>query len=351
MNTNRQNQWNTVLNAVKNSPVKTFEFEGNTYHFKCDYMLPYGECHYARIFSQLIYQKECLGIITPGDLLIETTSGSGGRAAAAVATALGYKIKIAVPAGGEKARENAITKAGGELELTPAEAYINGVADFVKRFLARHRDAKYLNHVAGDITGRGIETVNETAIDAFRPFSREVADANIVPDILVAPLGNGTTTLSMGSELKSLFPSIIVVGFEAASSALVYRKKFPGKYQRVFGIEDPSVIARHDLPGTTYANPKWTVPALEACLPYVDKVGLVTSNHVDAAFMEAVGFKPTDKSEWIVKWDDFHHEAINEFGRTGKAGFAVAVTIARKKGLSNKHFLIPVFDAAWHYDK
>jgi hypothetical protein len=67
--------------------------------------------------------------------------------------------------------------------------------------------------------------------------------------------------------------------------------------------------------------------------------------------MEAVGFKPRDKSEWIAKWDDLHHEAIGEFGRTGKAGFAVAVTMARKEEMSGKHFLIPVFDAVWHYDK
>ena len=53
----------------------------------------------------------------------------------------------------------------------------------------------------------------------------------------------------------------------------------------------------------------------------------------------------------VVKWDDLQHPEYADFGRTGKAGFAVAATLARKEQMSNKHFLIPVFDAAWHYDR
>lgn len=348
MNTSRKNQWNTVLNAVKNSPVKTIEFEGNTYHFKLDYKLPYGECHYARVFAKLIYLKEYLGIIKPGDVLLETTSGSGGRAAAAVATALGYPIKIAVPAGGERAREIAIEKAGAELFLTPAEAYVNGFPAFIKRFLVEHRGTKYINHVMGDINGRG-DCINETAIDAFRPFVKEVVDAGVQPDVVICPLGNGTTTLPMVTGFKSLFPTVAVIGFESVAAGYAHRKFYPGKYERIFGI-NPDMFTRHDLPGSSPSYTTFPMPALDAAIPLLDGVGLVTSDHVDATFMKAVGFKPTDKSECVAKWDDFDHEALTEFGRTGKAGFAVAVTVARKEETVGKHFLIPVFDAAWHYD-
>ncbi len=356
MNLERKAQYDRIMVQVRNSPVTTIEFEGNTYHFKLEYKLPYGECHYSRVFLKLIYLKECLGIIKPGDVLLETTSGSGGRAAAAVATALGYQIKIAVPAGGEKARERAIEKAGAKLILTSREEYVNGFPSFLKRFRAQNRGIKYIGHSMGDVFGSG-ETLNGAAINAFRPFVDEVVEAGIKPDVVICPLGNGTTTLPMATEFKLLFPEITIVGFEAVSSALAYRKKFPatpeepvGKYQRIFGIADPAVIARHDLPGTTYANPIFAFPALEACIPHLDLVGLVTSDFVDNNFMNAVGFKPIDKSDWVVKWDDLHHEVLTEFGRTGRAGFAVAVKLARKKGMSGKHFLVPVFDAAWHYD-
>ncbi len=344
----RKAQYEQIMSQVKNSPVVTIEFEGNTYHFKLDYKLPYGECHYSRVFSKLIYWKECLGIIKPGDVLLETTSGSGGRAAAAVATALGYQIKIAVPSGGEKARERAIEKAGAELILTPAEAYVNGFPEFIKKFLAERPGTKYINHVMGDISGRG-SAINGAAIDAFRPFIEEVVEAGIQPDVVICPLGNGTTTLPMVTGFKSRFRKLEVFGFESVLAGYAHRKYYPGKYERVFGI-NPDVFSRHDLPGSSPSHTVFQMPSLDEAIPLLDGVGLVTSNFTDNKFMEVAGYKLGERSDWVVKWDDLHHVAIAEFGRTGRAGFAFAVKLAQKKGMHGKHFLIPVFDAAWHYD-
>ncbi len=348
MNSARKALYNQILNSVKNSPIQTIEFEGNTYHFKLDYKLPYGECHYSRIFAKLIYLKECLGIIKPGDALLETTSGSGGRAAAAVATALGYKIKIAVPAGGERAREIAIEKAGGEICLTPKEAYVNGFPEFVKSFLKQNPGTKYINHVMGDVTGRG-SGINGIAIEAFRPFVEEVVEAGISPDVVICPLGNGTTTLPMVTGFKTLFSKIEVIGFESVASAFSHTRRYPGKYERIFGIK-PEIIGRHDLPGTTPATTTFPAPAIEQASLLLDGVGLVTSDFVNDLFLEKAGFIPADKSDWIIKWDDLKHEGITEFGRTGRAGFATAIKYAQKQNLISKQFLIPVFDAAWHYD-
>lgn len=347
LSTERKALYATILGAVKNSPIKTIEFEGNTYHFKLDYLLPYGECHYSRVFAKLIYLKECLGIITSGDTLLETTSGSGGRAAAAVATALGYKIKIAVPAGGEKAREEAIVHAGGEIYLTPAEAYVNAFPEFVKNFLSKHPKAKYLNHVMGDISGKG-KGINGAAIEAFRPFVEEVVEAGITPDVVICPLGNGTTTLPMVSGFKSLFNKVTVVGFEAASSALAYRKKYgEDAYSQEFGV-NPEIIGRHDLPGTTPSKALFPHPALDAGIALLDDVILITSDFINGKFIEATGALPKGTT---VKWDDLErHPDCVDFGRTGRAGFSVAVHLAREQKMEGKHFLVPVFDASWHYD-
>ncbi len=55
----RKALYDNLFNSIRNSPIETIEFEGNTYHFKLDYKLPYGESHYSRIFLKLIYLKEC----------------------------------------------------------------------------------------------------------------------------------------------------------------------------------------------------------------------------------------------------------------------------------------------------
>lgn len=355
MSPERKQQYQEIFEQIKNSPIEKYEFEGNTYFCKLDAKLPYGECHYARVFAKIIYYQECVGNIKPGDLLLETTSGSGGRAAAQVATALGYKIKIAIPAGGEKAREDAIIKAGGMIELTPAEKYVDGFPTFVTNFLKENPDAKYLSHVTGRPIGtkeNPIPTMNEVAINAFRPFVDEVIESGIRPDIVICPLGNGTTTYPIASEFKSFFgKKCTVIGFEAVSSALAYRQKYPGKYERIFDNVDPAIIPRHDLPGTTAPKVSFAVPALDASIPFLDHIGLVTSDYIDSNFEKTVGFKPADKSDWVVKWDDVALPNISSYGRTGKAGFAVAAEYARKNGLKNQKILVPVFDSAEYYDK
>ena len=339
--------YKNIISDTKDSPIKSIKFEGNYYHFKLEYRLPYGECHYARIFTNLLYLKECLGIIKPGDVLLETTSGSGGRAAAAVATALGYKIKIAIPAGGEKARENSIIQAGGELHLTPAEDYVNGFPSFIQNILNQNPGTIYINHAMGDITGRG-KGINQSSINAFRPFIHETLESGIRPDIVVCPLGNGTTTLPL-IEFKSLFRKSRIIGFESVIAANSHRKLYPGKYEKIFGV-DPKVFPRHDLPGTPPANTIFPMPALDYAVPKLDSVELVTSNYTDAIFHELTGFIPTEKSSDVVYWDRETFPDLEEFGRTGRAGFAVAIHLSKKHEMKDRHILIPVFDAAWHYD-
>ncbi len=351
MTLERKNAYKQMFKAVSNTPLLRADYNGNTFFFKCEYQNAYGNCHYARVFAYILYLKEMLGIISPGDILLETTSGSGGRAAAAVATAMGYTIHIGLPAGGEEAREDAIIKAGGVLHLTPAEDYVSGFPAFVSEFLEANKGVKYINHCMSNILGRGSD-INHGAIQAIASIVEEsVLQMKEMGferfDYVVHPLGNGTTTLAFCEWFKEICSETQVIGVESFASGFVFRKRYPGRYEESYGIE-PTDFPRHNLPGTTPTTANFPMPALEASVHLLDEVEMVADEKITEQYAELTGSAlPTE----IARWDliqDMNLEEFSEFGRSARAAIAVAQRIA--EGQTGKTFFIPVMDASKHYD-
>lgn len=347
----RKNRYKKMFKEVANTPLLKVEWQGNTYFFKCEYQNNYGNCHYARVFAYLLYLKEMLGIIKPGDVLLETTSGSGGRAAAAVATALGYTIHIGLPAGGEKAREQAIVKAGGILHLTPTEDYVSGFPKFVSDFLETNKGVKYINHCMSNILGRGSE-INHGAIQAIASIVEEsISQLNDYGfdhyDYVVHPLGNGTTTLAFCEWFKEVCTETKVIGVESFASGFVFRKKFPELYKEKYGIE-PTDFPRHNLPGTTPTTANFGMPALDASVEHLDEIVMVADAKLTDIYKQITG---SELPSEIIRWDNIQVMPLSEmgdFGRSAQVAIAVAQNIA--KGVTGKTFFIPVMDAIWHYD-
>lgn len=335
------------MKAVQNTPYLTIEHEGNKFFFKLEYRNRYGACHYSRVFMYLMYIKEMLGIIKPGDTLLETTSGSGGRAAAAVAKALGYAIHIGIPLGGEKAREQAILDEGAILHYTPAEEYVSGFPKFVKNFLIENPEIKYLNHCMGDINGSG-KSINHAAVFPIYTIVEEVAqEVGCAIDYVVTPMGNGTTTLPFVEGFKELNPNTKVVGVESFTSAFAYRKKYPGVYEENYAV-NPIDFPRHNLPGTTPNKATFPMPALEAAILLLDDIKLV-SDSVGAEAYKVLSFK--DLPQDVVRWDllkPLDIAEFKEFGRSALAAFAVAQSLGKNE--KGKTFFVPVLDASYHYD-
>lgn len=353
MSTARFSQYQFMISQAANSPLLMAQgkhFDQNDYYFKCEYALPHGASHYARIFLQLMFWKEMHGVIQPGDILLETTSGSGGRAAAEIATALGYTIHIGIPDGGEKTRVQAIENAGGIVHLTPAELYVAGFPEFVKGFLAENPGVSYLNHMMGNLDGRG-KDVNWTSIAAMSPIVFEIKAAfdqqGVTPDYVILPMGNGTSALGIAPLIKQIYPAIKVFGVESLSSAYAYRKKHPGVYESKYGIS-PERFPRHNLPGTTPSQVNFPLPALDAAIPFLDEIFLVSDEKIEGAYLEMNG---TDTLMEVIRWDKVESLKWNkygEFGRTGIACYAVAKWLTKVLPIGS--YLIPVMDGSKHYD-
>lgn len=352
MNTQqRTSLYGQLESQIGNTPLIEFSNllpNGNKLFVKLECENPWAYNHYVRVYLALFRHFEESGRIQPGQRVYDFTSGTAGIAMAAVGTQLGYRCEIAMPAGGEKAREQAILAwiPETQLHLTDPLAYVAGAQSFNKRFLAQNRDCFFLNHSMTFSDDRQI-VVNEVVMSACGVVADEVAQAVNSLDVFVAISGNGTTQNGYGNRLKELFTGLKIVGCEAFESAYVYDKLYPGLSERKYGVS-PEIrkrFSRHRLPGTTFPA-TFTAPALEASLPLLSDEKLVWDSLTAKEYESLTGNPvPTD----AIFWDREIPEELQKFGRTTWVGYKVAQTLARET--ENQSYLIVAYDRADRYDR
>jgi len=316
---------------------------GNRIWIKRECDNPFGS-HYDRVYIALFRHYEELDKIKPGDKVLETTSGAAGVSFAGLGKILGYDCYVALPAGGEKAREKAILqqlKDESHLTLTPAEKYIAGFPEYLRKFLAEHKDYFFLNHSMGSWNPKTREyNNNEVTLKALEAISKEVA-CIVVPDYFVPAVGNGSSMLGVG---RALDRKTKIVAFETFQSAVMYSLLYPGEYEKKFGIK-PGTLSRHKLPGTSY--PGIAFPHIKNAVRegLVNKVVLVSDKSMDAEYEKLTGRKDTVS---LPHWDRPDLVGVEDLGRSTRAGIAVALDLA--KTVKDKDMLVIAYDKAERYD-
>jgi cysteine synthase len=355
----RQEIYDALTEKIGNTPLVKYEGEvhnGNEIFLKLECDNKIGHSHYDRVYLKLFYEKEKLGLIHPGDNIFETSSGSAGISFAAIGSKLGYKCHVAIPAGGEKAREQSTIEHGAQIYLTPAEKYINGFKDFIKKFSKEHPDYIFINHSMGNILGRGSD-VNENAVASMEDIAAESTEQlkeqggkNF--DFIISAMGNGTNTLGISQKIREISPQTKVIGFEMMSSAAAFQKKYPGKYEELLDVNKngnvkPENFGRHSMPGTSF--PGIDFPAFNKSINLIDDIELVTDNKTNSEYKEIAGTENAPKD--VIRWDDDKiAEYLKEFGRSTKAGVAVALKKLSEDGVKNKKVLVIAYDRADRYD-
>lgn len=291
---------------------------------------PFGS-HYDRIYLALFRHYEEGGRIKQGDKVLETTSGSAGVSFAGIGKFLGYDCTVAIPAGGEKARVRAIEEQGAEIIFTDEKRYIAGFPEFIKSFLPEYPEYFFLNHSIGK---NG--TNNEVTLGALEKIAKEITHQEI--DYFIPAVGNGSNVLGIGRA----FPRTTkVIAFETVQSAVLYDLKFPGKYEKEFGIM-PGTLPRHNLPGTSYQGIDF--PHIRNAILIVDDVILVSDASLDEAYFSLTG---NHETEQLPHWDSI--QQFSDVGRTTHAALAVALSVA-EKGVG-KNMLVIAYDKAERYDR
>ena len=307
---------------------------GNKIWIKRECDNPFGS-HYDRVYLKLFRHYEETGKINPEDGVFETTSGAAGISFAGLGRILGYKCFVAMPAGGEKAREKALKKvllSENNLILTPAEDYVNAFPDFIKKFWKK-TGYFFMNHSMGS---RG--TNNELTLSSLERITREALE-EIDIDYFVPAVGNGSSVLGPARILPS---DSKVVPFETFQSAVAYELKSPGEYERRFGIK-PGTLSRHQLPGTSY--PGISFPHVNNSIGLIEDVILVSGIRMDEEYKRLTG---REDSRGLPHWDDRNIADHEDLGRSSRASLAVALEIA--KMVSDKNLLIIGYDKIDRYD-
>lgn len=187
---------------------------------KLEYFNPGGSVK-DRVALAMIEDAERRGILKPGAVIIEPTSGNTGVGLAWVAGVKGYKTILTMPETMSLERQNLLKAMGAQLVLTSGEKGMSGAIEKANELRDSTPGAVILQQFENPANPEA--HVRTTAEEIWADMDGQV-------DVFVAGVGTGGTLSGTGRGLKAYNPAVEIIGVEPDSSAVLSGDK-PGLHK------------------------------------------------------------------------------------------------------------------------
>ena len=257
---------------------------------KVEYFNPGGSVK-DRIALAMIEDAEAKGLLKPGAVIIEPTSGNTGIGLAWVASVKGYKLILTMPETMSVERQNLLKALGATLVLTPGAEGMKGAIRKANELKEQH---------PGAIIPQQFENPANPAIHERTTAEEIWQDTDGVVDYFVAGVGTGGTLSGTTKGLKKHNPLLKAIGVEPAGSPVLSGGK-PGPH-KIQGIGAGFVPKNFDASVVDQVIPVQDNEAIRASRLLAKHEGLLVGISAGAAIHAAIQLakKEENKGKTIV---------------------------------------------------
>lgn len=178
---------------------------------KLEYFNPSGSVK-DRIAREMLDDAEAGGILKPGSVIIEPTSGNTGIGLASVAAARGYRVILVMPDTMSVERRQLMKAYGAELVLTEGARGMKGAIE---------KAAELAASMPGSFVPSQFDNPSNPKAHRAHTGPEIWEDTGGSVDLFVAGVGTGGTITGVGAYLKSKNPAVRVVAIEPAASPVL----------------------------------------------------------------------------------------------------------------------------------